>query len=79
MIAKTERESITEYRLRLLSYTEKFESIYGPLTSDLKDAIINGPDPLAALMDPKFRLSVSSGIAEVLRLRLLFPSSSLRR
>jgi hypothetical protein len=55
----------TEYQVRLLNYIQRFEALYGPVTSELKEKILSANSPLDALADPTCREAALAGIAEV--------------
>jgi hypothetical protein len=54
-----------EYKVRLLNYVQRFEALYGPVPSTLKDKILTAETPLAALADDTLREEALAGIAEV--------------
>ena len=54
-----------EYRVRLLSYIQKFEALYGPIPEALGNAIMNAGDPLVVLAGAPGRQSASSGIKTI--------------
>lgn len=58
-------EDDREYYVRVLSYIQKFEALYGPIPEKLGDAIMNGGDPLIALAGEQGRASASSGIKTI--------------
>jgi hypothetical protein len=55
----------TECQVKLLNYVQKFEALYGPLPTQVEDAIVEAGDPLAVLADPGWRQLLSSGSVRI--------------
>jgi hypothetical protein len=73
-----ERQSPTdgaraECRVRVLNYVQKFEALYGPLPPELENSLTEADDPLAVLVTPQWRRSVSSGIVKIFTAETAIP------
>jgi hypothetical protein len=62
-----------ECRVRVLNYVQKFEALYGPLPPELENGLAEADDPLAVLVTPQWRRSVSSGIVKIFTAETAIP------
>jgi hypothetical protein len=62
-----------ECRVRLLNYVQKFEALYGPLPAELENSLTQADDPLAVLVTPEWRRTVSSGIVKIFTAETAIP------
>jgi hypothetical protein len=71
--AVEEKAAIAECRVRLLNYVQKFEALYGPLPAELETKLTEADDPLALLVTPEWRKSISSGIVKIFTAETAIP------
>jgi hypothetical protein len=69
----TPADAESECRLRRLNYVHKFESLYGPVPTNLEQALMGNGNPLAVLVKPDFRRSAALGIAEIFTVHTAIP------
>jgi hypothetical protein len=60
-------------RVRILNYVQKFEALYGPLPQELENRLAQADDPLAILVTPEWRRTVSSGIVKIFTAETAIP------